>query len=75
MIHHGVHLFQRLPQTPGEFEFRPLELYFPVSGSNEVMLSWLLTCGWHISFQYLFMSTRPLGRLDRYVCHNPLYYL
>ncbi len=75
MIYHGVKLFQRLPQTTGEFEFRPLELYFPVCGSNEVMLSWLLGCGWHIAFQYLFMSTRPLGRFDRYVCHNPLYYL
>jgi GNAT superfamily N-acetyltransferase len=75
MIHHGVNLFQRLPQTTGEFEFRPMELYFPVCGSNEIMLSWLLNCGWHIAFQYLFMSTRPLGHLDRYVCHNPLYYL
>lgn len=75
MIHHGVRLFHRLPQAAGEFEFRPLELYFPICGSNETMLSWLLGCGWHIAFQYLFMSTCPLGRLDRYVCHNPLYYL
>lgn len=74
-IHHVVTLSQRLQQPTGEFEFRPLELYFPVCGSNETMLSWLLDCGWHIAFQYLFMSTRPLGRLDRYVCHNPLYYL
>jgi GNAT superfamily N-acetyltransferase len=75
MLHHGATLFQRLPQATSEFEFRPLELYFPVCGSNETMLSWLLGCGWHITFQYLFMSSRPLGRFDRYVCHNPLYYL
>ncbi len=75
MIHHVVKLSQRLPHLAGEFEFRPLELHFPLCGSNEVMLSWLLGCGWHIAFQYLFMSSIPLGRLDRYVCHNPLYYL
>lgn len=75
IVHHGVTLFQRLPQVAGDFEFRPVELYFPVAGSNETMLAWLLGCGWHIAFQYLFMSTRPLGRLDRYICHNPLYYL
>ena len=75
IIHHVVQLSQRLPQPTGEFAGRPLELYFPVCGSNEIMLAWLLDCGWHIAFQYLFMSTRPIGHLDRYVCHNPLYYL
>ena len=74
-LYHVVKLSQRLPQPTGEFDFRPLDLYFPVCGSNEIMLAWLLECGWHIAFQYLFMSTRPLGKLDRYVCHNPLYYL
>ena len=51
------------------------EPYWAVAGTNEIMLGWLLECGWRILFQYLFMSTRPLGRLDRYACHNPLYML
>ena len=51
------------------------EPYWAVAGTNEIMLRWLLECGWRILFQYLFMSTRPLGRLDRYACHNPLYML
>ncbi len=75
LIHHIVTVSQRLPAPANPFEFRPLELYFPICGSNEIMLTWLLGCGWHIAFQYLFMSSRPLGKLDRYVCHNPLYYL
>ncbi len=49
--------------------------YFAVAGINEITLRWLLDCGWRITFQYLFMSSRPMGRLDRYVCHNPLYVL
>ena len=51
------------------------ERYFAVAGVNEIALRWLLDCGWRITFQYLFMSSRPMGRLDRYVCHNPLYVL
>jgi GNAT superfamily N-acetyltransferase len=53
----------------------PTEQYLAVAGINETVLRWLLDCGWHIIFQYLFMSSRPLGRLDRYVGHNPLYFL
>lgn len=53
----------------------PPDAYWAVAGTNEVMLNWLLNCGWKIVFQYLFMSSRPLGRMDRYVCHNPLYLL
>jgi GNAT superfamily N-acetyltransferase len=53
----------------------PAEHYWAVAGTNETVLSWLLECGWQIVFQYLFMSSRPLGRFDRYVCHNPLYLL
>jgi GNAT superfamily N-acetyltransferase len=49
--------------------------YWAVAGTNEVVLRWLLRCGWQIIFQYLFMSSRPLGNLDRYVCHNPLHFL
>lgn len=51
------------------------EQYWAVPGVNEVVLSWLLLSGWRIVFQYLFMSSRPMGRLDRYVCFNPLYVL
>lgn len=49
--------------------------YFAVAGINEITLRWLLDCGWRIAFQYLLMASRPMGRLDRYVCHNPLYVL
>ena len=51
------------------------ERYFAVAGINEIVLRWLLDCGWRITFQYLFMASRSMGRLDRYVCHNPLYVL
>ncbi|HZP81442.1 MAG TPA: GNAT family N-acetyltransferase [Chthonomonadaceae bacterium] len=51
------------------------DLYLAVPGTNEPVLRWLLDCGWRIVFQYLFMSSRPLGRLERYVCYNPLYVL
>lgn len=49
--------------------------YCAVAGTNEIMLNWLLSSGWQIVFQYLFMSSRPLGKMERYVCHNPLYVL
>lgn len=60
-----------------ELDFSPssLEQYWSVAGTNETMLRWLLDCGWQIVYQYLFMSSRSLGQLDRYVCHNPLYFL
>ena len=54
---------------------QPLEQYWALAGSNEIVLKWLLDCGWQIVFHYLFMSTRPLGALDRYVGYNPLYFL
>lgn len=53
----------------------PADQYCALGGNNAVMLHWLLHSGWQIVFQYLFMSSRPLGQLDRYVCHNPLYFL
>lgn len=61
--------------TQGATLFEPADPYWAVAGTNEVMLRWLLDCGWQIVFQYLFMSTRPLGHFDRYACHNPLYML
>ncbi len=51
------------------------EQYWAIAGTNETTLRWLLECGWEITFHYLFMSSRPLGRLENYVCHNPLYVL
>jgi hypothetical protein len=53
----------------------PADQYCAVAGINQVMLRWLLASGWQIVFQYLFMCTRPLGKFDRYICHNPLYVL
>lgn len=55
--------------------FEPMEPYWAVAGTNEHALRWLLDCGWQIVFQYQLMCTRPLGQLDRYACHNPLYML
>jgi len=52
-----------------------LPQYWALAGVNETVLRWLLERGWQIVFQYLFMSSRPFGRLDHYVCHNPLYIL
>ena len=49
--------------------------YMALAGTNEIVLRWLLDCGWRIAFQYLFMASRPLGSLDRYICHNPIYIL
>lgn len=51
------------------------EQYCALAGINEVMLQWLLASGWQIVFQYLFTCTRTLGKMDSYVCHNPLYVL
>jgi len=72
MITHVAAIARR--SVPRDFPLlQPLDHYWAMAGINEVMLRWLLGCGWQIVFQYLFMSSRPLGRLDRYVCHNPLY--
>ena len=49
------------------------DVYLSITGTNEVALKWLLQCGWRISYHYLFMSSRPLGKLENYICHNPLY--
>ena len=53
----------------------PTEQLCAIAGTNEIMLHWLLHCGWQIVFQYLYMSSRPLGSPDRFICHNPLYVL
>ena len=74
IIAHTTALSRSLLRAEGNTEFLPpSEQYWAVAGANEIMLRWLLDCGWQIAFQYLFMSSRPLGRLDHYVCHNPLY--
>ncbi len=52
-----------------------MDQYAALSGINGVMLNWLLQNRWQIVFQYLFMASRPFGKHDRYVCHNPLYVL
>lgn len=66
----------RAAATPAHaFARAPTDLYMAVAGTNGILLRWLLDCGWQIAFQYLFMSTRPFGRFDRYLCHNPLYLL
>lgn len=73
---HVATLTRALANGDGEFEIlQPLEQYWALAGSNEVTLRWVLECGWQIVFHYLFMSSRPLGSLDRYVGYNPLYFL
>jgi GNAT superfamily N-acetyltransferase len=76
MLAHVAALSRSLAHGESEFEVsQPLEQYWALAGSNEITLRWLLDCGWQIVFHYLFMSTRPLGTLDRYVGYNPLYFL
>jgi GNAT superfamily N-acetyltransferase len=76
MLAHVATLSSALANADSEHEIiQPLEQYWALAGSNEVTLRWLLECGWQIVFHYLFMSTRPLGSLDRYVGYNPLYFL
>ncbi len=76
MMAYVAGLAQKAAQAPGEgWLWQPTEQYWAVPGTNEVVLKWLLGRGWQIVFQYLFMCTRPMGQLDRYVCCNPLYVL
>ncbi len=76
MLAHVAALAIALSSADSEFEsIQPLEQYWALSGTNEATLQWLLECGWQIVFHYLFMSTRPIGTLDRYVGYNPLYFL
>jgi GNAT superfamily N-acetyltransferase len=76
MIAHVAAVTQALAPPPSEFALpTAADQYCAVCGINETVLRWLPACGWQIIFHYLFMSTRPLGQLDRYVCHNPLYVL
>lgn len=76
MITHVTSVARCIHQPTPELGFHEaLEPYWAVPGSNEIMLRWLLQCGWQIAFQYLFMSSRPLGQMERYVCHNPLHFL
>ena len=65
-----------MAHTDSDFDLVPaVEQYLAVPGTNETVLRWLLECGWQIVFHYLFMSSCPLGSLERYVGHNPLYFL
>lgn len=76
MIAHVAALTVEHSNAAGEFEIlQPIEQYWALAGPNEMTLKWLLDCGWQIVFHYLFMSSRPLGALDRYVGYNPLYFL
>ncbi len=73
---HITHLLrQQLKGSPLTLHSPALDYYAAVAGTNETLLPWLTRCGWRITFHYLAMSSRPLGQLDRYVGHNPLYIL
>jgi GNAT superfamily N-acetyltransferase len=74
MMAHVAQIAHRSRHSRDEFGFSTqIESYCAVAGTNATALRWLLDCGWKISFHYLFMSSRPFGQLDRYICHNPLY--
>jgi GNAT superfamily N-acetyltransferase len=76
MLAHVAALSVALGRVEPEQEIvQPIEQYWTLAGTNEITLRWLLECGWQIVFHYLFMSSRPIGTLDRYVGYNPLYFL
>jgi len=76
LFSHVAHLARNLMRNASDLRMLfPVEQLCAIAGTNETMLNWLLSCGWQIVFQYLFMSSRPLGAPDRYICHNPLYFL
>ena len=76
MLTHVAGLFLQNQRASSRSDFSSTgDQYFAVAGTNETVLAWLLECGWQIVFQYLYMSSRPLGRLEHYVCHNPLHFL
>ncbi len=47
--------------------------FFALTGTNDIMLKWLLDCGWRIAYNYLLMSSRDFGQFTNYIFHNPLY--
>ena len=76
MLAHVAHIADAHARSAQEYDFiEPTEPYWALAGTNDHALRWLLGCGWRIVFQYQLMCTRPLGQLDRYACHNPLYML
>src|SRR5579872_365440 len=61
MLSHVAALILALADADGENEIvQPLEHYWTLAGANEVVLRWLLECGWQIVFHFLFMSSRPM---------------
>lgn len=74
MIAHIAAVQRALPSSRRDFDLSQ-EHHLAVPGTNEQVLRWLLECRWQIVFQYLFMSSRPFGAFEHYVCHNPLYTL
>jgi hypothetical protein len=76
MIAHVARLSRISANTDSDLDLvQSPEQYLALAGTNEATLKWLLECGWQIVFHYLFMTSRPIGRLDRYVGYNPLYFL
>lgn len=72
MVLHVLHVARLHPHISGHLA--RVEPYLAIPGCNEVMLQWLLGCGWRIVFQYLYMSSHPVPKLEHYVCHNPLHF-
>ncbi len=75
MLIHVTSLRASLAQEKNGFFAVTKEIYCSVAGINETMLKWLVNSGWKLMFHYTYMSSKPLGQLDRYIGHEPLYLL
>jgi GNAT superfamily N-acetyltransferase len=76
LLHHITHLLQYHNRLHSAIALsQGYDSYCAIAGICDPTLSWLLRCGWQITFEYLYFSSRPLGQLDRYIGHNPLYVL
>ncbi len=76
LLHHITHLLQHQSRLrPATAFSQGYDSYCAIAGICDPTLTWLLRCGWQIIFEYLYFSSRPLGKLDSYVGCNPLYVL
>ncbi len=75
MITHAASLRSTIQKAEQGLFAPTREIYCSVAGSNETMLIWLVNSGWKLMFHYTFMSSHPMGMLDRYIGHEPLYLL
>ena len=75
MMTHVISLRMALEKHENGIFSATRERYCSVAGINETMLNWCVRSGWKLMFQYTFMSSKPMGHLDCYIGHEPLYLL